>query len=643
MNARFLARIPIILRTVAAAVFRKTKGRDGLFPSTAEREHTLGWTEAAGVPYETYRRPEFGMWRRLTIFLLLQLALGASPGWVSAEQAGPAVRAEPDSAEVERTGHEPVLERSDLKFLAYAGMRVQNIRVRNLDVFGASVDDTTQVTKSRLARFLNHLNFKTRETTIRRNLLFREGDTIDPFRLADSERLLRNLAFIRDARIVVVQIPGGGDSADVLVIVKESWTLTLSGSLKEGNRLKVSLAEQNLLGLGHQISGAVTSIPHVRSSFDTKYSVQNIRGSFVTGQAEYVKMPDKETVGLTFSRELVSPVLRYAGGVDLRRTSITVADSLPSTADNTSDLVDLWAGRQVHQWGSKGTPGRPILFVSGRVRRLEFTRRPPVTPSTLYQYHNVSHILGSVTYIKSWYYRANLLHNFGRTEDIPYGLLARVTYGLADEEFTRSHYASATVAAGEKIDRLGYGVGEVRIGGYPRGGRIEEGVIRLRTLYFSNLLQMGGFRFREFVRAEYTTGIHRNADDSIDFNGEESIRGLVYNASVTGTKRLQLNFESVVFTPWRVRGVTLGFFTFADLDFIGSGRRSIFAQDCYSGLGLGVRLHKEGFGIGPVQLRFAWYPRLPIDHAAFSFTGFGGEDRFQSIGLLGIRPEIVEY
>ena len=583
------------------------------------------------------------MYRRSVILLVLQLILGASRECVFAEPSGPAARAETDSVEVARSEQEPALERSDRNFLRYTGKRVRRIRVTNLDVFGPSVDDTTRSTKSQLARFLNHLNFQTRETTIRRTLFLKEGDTIDPFRLADSERILRNLEFIGDARIVVVQIPGSSDSADVLVIVKETWTLELSGSLKEGNRLKVSLAEQNLLGLGHQISGAVTMIPNVRPGFDTKYSMQNIRGSFVTGKVEYVKMPDKETAGLALSRELISPVLRYAGGLDLRRTSITVPDSLPSAADNTSDLIDLWAGTPVHQWRSqKETGRRPILFLSGRVRHLKFTRRPPVTPSTLYQYHDMNHVLGSLTYIQSWYYRTNLLNNFARTEDIPYGFLARVTYGLADEEFTRSHYASATLAAGEKIDRLGYGVGEMRIGGYPKGGKIERGVIRLRTLYFSNLLQVGGFRFRQFAKAEYTTGIHRFADDSIDFNGDESIRGVVYNGSVTGSKRLQLNLESVAFTPWRARGVIFAFFTFADLDFIGSGRRSILAQDCYSGLGLGVRLHKDGFGIGPVQLRFSWYPRLPIDHAAFSYTAFA-EERFRSIELLGIRPEIVEY
>jgi len=47
-------------------------------------------------------------------------------------------------------------------------------------------------------------------------------------------------------------------------------------------------------------------------------------------------------------------------------------------------------------------------------------------------------------------------------------------------------------------------------------------VIRLRTLYFSNLLHTEGSVSRQFVRAAYITGINRFADDSIDFNGDEA-------------------------------------------------------------------------------------------------------------------------
>jgi hypothetical protein len=250
----------------------------------------------------------------------------------------------------------------------------------------------------------------------------------------------------------------------------------------------------------------------------------------------------------------------------------------------------------------------------------------------------MDHYLGSLTYIRSWYYRTNLLYNFGRTE-ISHGFsLASRTGGR--EEFTRESYASATLAAREKIGAWATEPASCRIGGYPRGGEIKQGVLRLRTLFFSNLLRVGGFRVRQFVNSEYTTGIHRFADDSIDFNGDVSIRGVVYDHSVTGSRRLKFNLESVAFTPWRVRGVAFALFTFADLDIIGSGGRSLFAQDYYSGLGLGVRLHKEGFGIGPLQLRFAWYPRLPIDHRVLytAFAGAVSADR-----ALGGSPEIVDY
>ncbi len=100
------------------------------------------------------------MCRRSVIVLALLLTVGVSGECAFAEPSEPA-RTKPDSTEVERNDQKPILARSDLKFRAYTGKRVRTIWVRNLDVFGASVDDTTRVTTSRLARFLNHLNFKT--------------------------------------------------------------------------------------------------------------------------------------------------------------------------------------------------------------------------------------------------------------------------------------------------------------------------------------------------------------------------------------------------------------------------------------------------------------------------------------------------
>ena len=555
------------------------------------------------------------MYRILALLVALHLISGASRECAFAERTGPVVRAESDSAEITRRESEPGLERSDDRFLPYAGRRVGRIRIKTLPVFGATVDDTTRVTDSWLLRFVNHLNFETREITIRRSLLFKEGDLLDPIRMADSERILRGLAFLRDARIVVARNSESGDSTDVLVLAKEAWSLMLSGGIKEGDHLKVRLADRNVFGLGHQISGAMTFIPEARPQFVADYSVQNIRGSFITGELEYARRPDRSSAGLALSRDLVSPALEYAGGVDLRRIVIAAEDSASSTDESASVLTDAWAGRRFHLGPrQRGVDRRRILFVSARIRSLNFTRHPPVTPPAVNSYHDASHVLGSIAVIENRYYRTSLLYDFGRTEDVPYGFLARITGGWAEEASARRTYAAVTLAAGERLDRLGYGVGEVRVGGHPGEGRIRQGVLRLRSLYFSDLLHAGGFRFRQFFTAEYTTGIHRSAEESIDFSGEQSIRGVTYNDSVTGSKRLQVGLETVAFTPWKVRGVTSALFAFADVDVIGSGGRSILQQEFYSGLGLGMRLHRDAYGITPIQLRFAWYPRLPLDH-----------------------------
>lgn len=578
------------------------------------------------------------------LFVLLFL-LGA-PGQSTAQRLpNPPAREEADTLEVERREQEPVLETSHRKFRSSRGKPIARIRVRTHQVFGATLADTSRADRSRFERFLNNLNFTTRDATVRRNLLFREGDLLDPFRLADSERVLRNLGFIGDARILV----SSGrvrDSVDVLVIVKDAWTLNLSGRLLEQNGVRVSLAEQNLMGLGHGVSVAATVLPNEtqKLGYHADYSVQNIGGSFITGGLKFADMPAEASAGLALSRELVSPVLRYAGGLDLKRVRIDVAeDSLLTVADNTSNLIDLWAGRPIRiPLVSQEIDRRRFLFVSARALYLDFTRRPPVTRTTFPQYHDINYYLGSLAFIQSRFYRTNLLYNFGRTEDVPYGFVAQMTYGVAGAEFARRTYAAAVVAAGRQYDRLGYGAVALRIGGHPGGGRIDDGALRLQTLYFSNLFHSGRFRFRQFVQAEYVTGIRRLPDDSIDFSRHESIRGITYNHRVTGSERLLLSLENVAFTPWRTQGVSVALFTFADLDVIGSGRGSLLGQEYYSGLGLGVRLRRDAWGIGPLQLRFAWYPRLPVDHEAYVVSGYG-EKRFEPIEFLSTQPEIVEY
>ncbi len=575
--------------------------------------------------------------------VVLLLAGGTSSDCYSAEPEVSAPKSESGAAETDIISPDYALARSEQKFVRYTGKRIVSIRIKRLEVFDSSVNDTTQVKISRIEKVLNSISFNTRDTTIQESLLFKEGDSIDPYVLADSERLLRHLNFIKDARIVVIPDIVNTDSVSILVIVKDQWSLVLSGSPKQNNGFKVSMTEGNILGLGHQVSGSLTSIPHIPPRFGLGYSVQNIKGTFISGKLAYLKVPEINTVGLEFSRELVSPVLKYSGGLELRKTSTIIHDSLPFYADNAYNLVGLWVGKTIHFMPmKKDIDRRRSLVISGRFQQVHFTKRPDITNSTWYRYHDKSCYLGNIALIQNRYYLTNLLYNYGRTENIPYGFLANLTSGMVDDHFRPRWYVSTTLAAGNRIERLGYGAGKLSISGCPGGGTIALGILKLQTLYFTDILNLGDFRFRQFLKMEYTTGIHRFSDDSIDFTLEDSIRGVGYNHRVTGTQRLFFNLDTVIFTPWKTHGFTFALFSFADVDIISPSYKKILTQNYYSGLGLGVRIHSETIGIETVQVRFAWYPNLPLEHNAYAFTTFG-EKRILPIDFIGSKPEILDY
>ena len=105
-------------------------------------------------------------------------------------------------------------------------------------------------------RSANRMHVRTRESVIRRELLFREGECYQPALLEDSERILRSLSFIADADVFAVPQPDG--SHHVVVETRDEWSMRVEpqwDSEEGGWRLSgVQLREDNLLGTGQHVS-----------------------------------------------------------------------------------------------------------------------------------------------------------------------------------------------------------------------------------------------------------------------------------------------------------------------------------------------------------------------------------------------------
>ena len=133
-----------------------------------------------------------------------------------------------------------------------AVVHIGKIQIESNDVFSPE-----EAAKGWFYRAANSIHITTRESFLRKQLLFSEGDLLDIARLAETERNLRALPFIKSAS-VTASAPHDGVS-DVLVVTQDSWTTEPGGSYgsKGGTTTySVELTETDLLGTGRQISVA---------------------------------------------------------------------------------------------------------------------------------------------------------------------------------------------------------------------------------------------------------------------------------------------------------------------------------------------------------------------------------------------------
>ena len=111
-------------------------------------------------------------------------------------------------------------------------------------------------------RIANQVHVRTREQVIRRELLFAPGEPLNHERLEQTERNLRALAFLRDARVEAVPAEDGDGEAErvnIRVTTWDTWSLTPHVDFEhvDGRALwDLGVSENNLLGPGKSLTVA---------------------------------------------------------------------------------------------------------------------------------------------------------------------------------------------------------------------------------------------------------------------------------------------------------------------------------------------------------------------------------------------------
>ncbi len=526
----------------------------------------------------------------------------------------------------------------------YAGKSIANIRIKKLEVFGTSIHDTTKNVDSWAINLANDLHSYTRSRIIKNNVFFEVGDVVDPDLLTDSERVLRGLPYVKDARIYILSREGE-DDVEVLIVIKDIWSISGEISYSSLSSFDLAVIDKNFLGLGQELRNEFLYdngfTPKV--GYSGTYSINNIYKTFITGELYFASSEPLDRIGGRLYRNFITPETKYAGGLTIikerRKLNRVFADTtIIFNAEN--NLQDAWLGRSfMIEESSEGA--RVNLQVSGRFARTKYLSRPTVTIDTNQQFFDRHLYLLSVGLTKRSYEKSSLIAGFGRTEDIPEGYLLEFTTGKESNEFYKRSYLGWRLAYGRYFKKLGYLRPQLSLGGFLREGEVEQGVVNLQIQYFSYLYRLNRTNFRQFFRLSYSLGINRFDNEFININDNNGIRGLSYTF-LRGTRRLALSSETIAFTPLYFLGFRFAPFLFLDFAVINNENKKLFENTLYQGYGFGIRLRNENLAFNTIQIRLAWYPELPPNNSALGFNLTGQNP-------LGIRdfqtgvPSVVDF
>jgi len=148
-------------------------------------------------------------------------------------------------------------EDSDTVIAAPEGIRIASILCERRGVF----DPPPPGTLGAIFHFADRLHVRTRETTIRGQILLQPGEAWSVARAEESERKLRALDIFDVVKIDARRV---ADSAVVSVHTRDSWTTSPEFQLQRGGGHtygSVELSERNVLGLAKFISIAYREAP----------------------------------------------------------------------------------------------------------------------------------------------------------------------------------------------------------------------------------------------------------------------------------------------------------------------------------------------------------------------------------------------
>ncbi len=511
-------------------------------------------------------------------------------------------------------------------FSKYTGLKIQNIDIRHIHPFGGSINDTVSVADSWLAKMGNKLRFETASGVILNTLTFQEADELSTTDITDSERLLRSFSFINDVKIVVWPHPDISETVNVSIYIQDRYPHAVSLGLTDQNP-SFTLVNKNLFGRGFSLSHTLVtpSFDLFTWGFRETFGAENVFGEYLNFEIDYSHINNLKLIGGHLKRDFVLPEIKFAGEISLNRSFINETIKEYPAVSWKPPLnfrrQNLWLGRSFIV-NNSGSSLRSNIYITARYLEIDIfnnTLSPDILSEGKFYY-------AGLAFSRRGYYKNNLIYSFGRTEDVPHGMLTSLAFGYHQApDFGRHYFAFHYSSGRARTPSSGYFFFSGDVGSYFRDAKTNQGFLKLSGEYMSPLLNVGRSKLRKFLELQYVSGINRKDGEYLFIDEEVSgLHRFDYKNTIKGSRKVILKTEQVFFTQMEPLGFKFAFFTFFDTAFLQeSNKHSLFQHTPYFSFGGGLRIRNDNLVFNTLQIRLSIMPKVPEGELPFSFRASG--------------------
>lgn len=522
----------------------------------------------------------------------------------------------------------------DANYDAWSGKRISRISILSLDVFNGRKSLRRNKAYMAMIKVGNAMHIDTRQWIVRENLLFKEGQSIDPGVLKRNLSYLNGLDYISEAYILVLPVGDGNDDAEVVVLIRDKFSLYPGFERDSKTRYKIKLNDHNFLGWGQQLENTwhIDSERKGSVGWESFYSVANIRGSFIGGDISWQDIPGFTRNSLAFERPFLFPALSHAGGLSFRDTYIhPPADSI--SLDKTE--LGAWLAHSSRVLGMKDNRYK---YAAISAEKIWHKTRPEVAELSGRMWHDKLLVMGSLALTQSDYVRLEKTSSFVGNERLPVGFLLEFPFGyelgeFADRQFIGFRWGRGKVVLGDAYMYL-----ESDVETYIRKGKPEQSVFCLKPMLISPLRSFGSYSTRTFYRGRLTLGKNRFSNESLELSNDPFYRG---NIELSGDNMLAFSLEQDFNAPLSILGFDVTLYGFADGAIITDTPLRPKMEEIVMVEGVGMRLRNPRLVWRSMQLQVAWNQT----HGKFGspHLSFGTHLPVKLLQFEGRRPKPYEF